>query len=258
MLIKPNSSSHWYSQSGAPRYGATLREARKENLLPSVTTIMNAMAKPGLDAWKLEQAIISALTLPKNEGEPLDTFAKRIVTDMQSTTKKATDFGTEMHAIVEAYFLKSNRAFPKEFQPYYAELDKWASANIVRVIAIETTAVNVEFGYAGKLDLKAEHQEYGKCILDFKTQNIKGKKPVFYSTWPMQLSAYRECEQDDCHCLSVIINSNKSDPFIEHFWTEFELNSAWRAFVSCIELWQYERGYKPMRILETIEKEQAA
>jgi len=37
--------------------------------------VLGVIAKPALDAWKQEQAILAALTLPRNEGEPLDEFA---------------------------------------------------------------------------------------------------------------------------------------------------------------------------------------
>ena len=71
MLIKPQANSgHWYSKDGSPRYtiegktgvrATTLRDARKHDLVPSVTTILNLLAKPGLDNWKQEQVLLSAL-----------------------------------------------------------------------------------------------------------------------------------------------------------------------------------------------------
>ena len=71
-------STHWYDKAGQPRYtviGAngnerptTLRDARKDGLVPSVTTVMSVAAKPGLEAWKLNQAFLSALTLPPSKS----------------------------------------------------------------------------------------------------------------------------------------------------------------------------------------------
>jgi len=48
----------------------TLRDARKLSLVPSVTTILNIVAKPALLAWMQQQVLYSALTLPKRAEEP--------------------------------------------------------------------------------------------------------------------------------------------------------------------------------------------
>jgi hypothetical protein len=55
-------SGHWYTQEGEPMYtiigangkerNTTLRDAKKEGLVPSVTTIMGVVAKPALETWK--------------------------------------------------------------------------------------------------------------------------------------------------------------------------------------------------------------
>ena len=92
-LIQRESPSHWYLPDGTPYHevvradgngtrAVTLRDARKVNALPSVTNILGILAKPALDAWKQEQAILAALTLPKRDDEPLDAFARRVVDDM--------------------------------------------------------------------------------------------------------------------------------------------------------------------------------
>ena len=66
-------SGHWYAQDGEPMYtivgangverNTTLRDARKEGFVPSVTTIIGIAAKPSLENWKIDQALNSALTL---------------------------------------------------------------------------------------------------------------------------------------------------------------------------------------------------
>ena len=58
-------SGHWYTQEGEPMYtiigangkerNTTLRDAKKENLVPSVTTILGMIAKPSLENWKINQ-----------------------------------------------------------------------------------------------------------------------------------------------------------------------------------------------------------
>ena len=89
---------HWYTEQGESAHvvigkngnerNTTVADARKMGLLPSVTSVLGIMDKPQLTAWKIEQAIMSSLTLPREEGEELEDYAKRIVKDSkQSTTK---------------------------------------------------------------------------------------------------------------------------------------------------------------------------
>ena len=84
-------STHWYDREGQPRYtlvgkngrerGTTLRDAREFGFVPSVTSVLGIAAKPGLENWKIDQALLSALTLPRQEGESLDDFMRRAKQD---------------------------------------------------------------------------------------------------------------------------------------------------------------------------------
>lgn len=82
ILVPRESASHWYFPDGSPLHEVeradgkgtrptNLRDARKLGLYPSVTNILSVLAKPGLNAWKQEQAILAALTLPRRSGESL-------------------------------------------------------------------------------------------------------------------------------------------------------------------------------------------
>ena len=97
ILIKRESASHWYLPDRTPYHEVeradgsglrpvTLRDARKSGAYPSVTNIISVLAKPGLDAWRVEQGILAALTLPRLDNEPSGaltvnmTFAWRLRT----------------------------------------------------------------------------------------------------------------------------------------------------------------------------------
>ena len=66
-------AGHWYTLEGKPQYtvigknkkerNTTLRDARQLNLVPSVTTILDVAAKPGLVNWLINQGIHAARTL---------------------------------------------------------------------------------------------------------------------------------------------------------------------------------------------------
>ncbi|NDG20016.1 MAG: hypothetical protein EB117_17375, partial [Betaproteobacteria bacterium] len=82
----------------------TLRDARKLDLIPSVTTILNVAAKPGLEAWKQQQILLAALTLPKAENESIDAYAERVIQDSKQQAQDARDLGTDIHAQVQGAF----------------------------------------------------------------------------------------------------------------------------------------------------------
>lgn len=63
-------SEHWYTREGSPCYeqvtqkgglrATDLRDARKQGLVPSVTTVLGVVAKPQLEVWKVNQGIMAA------------------------------------------------------------------------------------------------------------------------------------------------------------------------------------------------------
>ena len=97
--------SHWYEKNGKPKYtivGAngkerdtTLRDARKLNLFPSTTTVLNELSAPGLERWKIDQAMQAVLTLPRNAGESLDEFKRRALIDSGEQARKARERAEE-------------------------------------------------------------------------------------------------------------------------------------------------------------------
>jgi hypothetical protein len=83
----------------------TVADARQMGLYPSVTSVLGIMDKPQLTAWKIEQAIMSSLTLPKEADETLETYARRVVKDSKESTTKAAEHGTKMHTEMENILL---------------------------------------------------------------------------------------------------------------------------------------------------------
>lgn len=255
ILVTPKSNAHWYTPGGEASHtiiGAngdprptTLRDARKLGLLPSVTSILNVLSKPGLEAWKQEQAILAALTLPRNDGESSDDFARRVVLDMDVQVETAAKFGTAIHAAIDAVNLHGRAArFGVDVGPWMEYYSAWRDASIVRFIASEEVVVGA--GYAGRYDLLAEHAEHGVVLVDYKTQKIKpGGKPNWYESWACQLAAYRAGARRKCHCLSLVIDSAKAAPPIERLWTDKELHDGLEIFLAAKTIWQRQRGYSP-------------
>ena len=106
-------SGHWYTKEGQPAYtvigangkerATTLRDARKENLVPSVTTILKVANNPVLNQWIQKQVLLAALTLPRLEGENDESFIARVMEDSKQQGRDAADLGTAIHASIQAF-----------------------------------------------------------------------------------------------------------------------------------------------------------
>jgi len=251
MKLIPGSepSAHWYNpETGASAHDADLRRARKERLFPSVTSVLQIKSKPGLDAWKRQEAILSALTLPRLAGESDQDFAARVAVDMDATGSKAAAIGTAIHAFAEGLTNGQEIPPPAGHETVCALLRCWVAENLGEG-QTEETMVSQEYGYAGRKDFSGMiGGKYG--ILDFKSQNVKpGKKPVFYPEHCYQLAAYSEGRPMEL--VNLIISTNAENPIIaEKRWTAEESENGWSIFRHCLEIWQLERNYDPRKAVE--------
>jgi hypothetical protein len=278
-LFNPE-NAHWYRRDGEPLHSVpsakgeprptTLRDARKLGLLPSVTNVLGVINKPELVEWKMTQAVLAALTLPRLAGEGEDAFAKRVVEDSQSRMRSAADFGSAFHAGAEQV-AKTLEVDPAG--PYAAWLNlhrDWFQANCVRLVWTERVLFSTELGYAGTADLLIEHPQHGLTLVDYKTQGGKaesgkqkaemGWRPRAYSSWCQQLAAYRRAIQPSLEasagrvgpmaCLSVIVNSAEPSAPVERLWAEEELRGGLESFEAALVIWRNEKSYDPREKLK--------
>ena len=254
-LFTPD-KAHWYQRDGTPMHvvpsakgelrPATLRDARKLGLLPSVTNLLGVIAKPELTLWLQEQAVLAALTLPRQPGEAEEAFARRVVEDARSERDTAADFGTAFHhgaqRVAEA--LEVDPASPAA--AWLVHYRDWFQANCVRLLWVERVLVNPAEGYAGTADLLIEHQTHGLTLVDLKTQKVKpGAKATAYKSWCYQLAAYRKALGQPVACVNVVVNSREASPAVEHRWSEEEMARGWQAFAAAQTIWRAEKGYDP-------------
>lgn len=257
MKIIPERASHWYypdsrpchqvqAKSGKGLRDATLRDARELGLLPSVTSILKVINKPELENWKQEQAILSALTLPRLENEPIEVFARRIVEDSQAQASEAADFGRKIHKAIEAWLLKVPAPVDPEVEPYLKHLKDWAAENVEEVYRAEAVVVDPNLGYAGTLDLHCRLKGIGDSVLDFKTQGVKDGKPTWYKDWGLQLVAYKKALGVECVLVSIVIDSKEPGPIWCNQWDEHD--KLWDVFQSAMKIWCWQKNYYPKNV----------
>jgi hypothetical protein len=234
VLIKQQSESgHWYAKDGSPAYtiegktglrNTTLRDARKHNLVPSVTTILNQIAKPGLDTWKQTQVLLAALTLPRGDNESEQDWLQRVMSDSKATGRDAANRGTQIHGVLESYF--EGNLLPE--WPAYVH-----NTNNALVDAFGNCNWNSEksfaheLGFGGKVDLSSQN-----LVVDFKTKETDLDKVEPYFEHEMQLAAY--CvglgyDLKDCRAAIVFVNGITGDVKLCEIESE-NLQNAWDCF----------------------------
>lgn len=188
-------SLHWYGKDGSPQYtvlakngeprNATLRDAKKIGLVPSVTSVIRLMDAPGLTMWKLRQAVLSALTHPGLTGT--DEDVAKILFDARQEGIKAAERGTAIHAAVQGHF----EGIP---QDTYMEHAKGAQKALEAVYGARAWVCEKSFahplGFGGKVDVHAADAE---IVVDFKSKEFgpdDATKLGLFDEHCMQLAAY--------------------------------------------------------------------
>ena len=261
MIIKErqSESGHWYDREGNPAYSVksktgnlrptTLRDARTLNLCPSVTTIIGVAAKPGLDTWKQQQVLLSALTLPRETGEPEQSWLERVMMDSKQTGRVAAERGTAIHAIIQSFF--EGNLIP-EAMPMCRPVEEAIKTHFGELLLLPELSFAHPLGYGGKADLvaKARHPFDG-VVIDIKTKETEDISKT--DIWPehgMQLAAYRQgFDMPKARCANVfvgykMVNGNPSFTgvkVIEH--EPDELDRSWLMFTKLLEFWQLKNKH---------------
>lgn len=195
----PIKSGHWYTPAGEAAYEiakkdgtgmrkTTLADARKLNLLPSVTTILNILHKQALVNWMVEQAALAIVTTPRLKDEKDDAFVYRVLhveEQQEQEAKIARDKGVLIHDALEAYFL--GQPVADDILPYIEPAFKaiWAAGEMA-----STELILVGDGYAGKTDLLQDCGQFWK-LSDYKaTKNLPDKGA--WTEHRLQLAAYAQ------------------------------------------------------------------
>jgi hypothetical protein len=240
---------HWYTRDGDPMYtvpskkdgtprNTTLRDARERNLVPSVTTILNIAAKPGLNVWLQEQAILAALTLPRGTEETESAWLKRVVQDSKAQARDAADLGTEIHAAVQGFYEgRKASAYPIHVQTCTKAIESHYGAKKW----IAERAFAHEMGFGGKVDMHTDG-----IVIDIKTKDFDDPAKVAgYDEHLMQLAAYRVgLGMPEARCANVFVSRTNADLAVVKEWAEEDLARGWLMFTALLSFWQYKNQYE--------------
>ena len=213
----------------------TLRDARKLGLVPSVTTIIGCASSPALTNWKIDQAILSALTLGRLEEETEKEYIDRIKADAQEQAKKAAERGTQIHAWVQAGF---EQVLNKEAEKYFFSAQDAIIIQCGDVGWVCEKPFATE-KYGGKCDI---HND--KYLLDIKTTDKPVADLKLWESHYMQLAAYREgLAIPNAQCGILWINSVTAESRL--VWAdEKDLERGWKMFNALLDYWVAKNNFE--------------
>ena len=229
----PKSSAHWYTRKGEPMHtviakgsgkprNTTLTDARKLDLVPSVTTILNIISKPSIINWKVRLAIKAGI----ETGDP-----EKAVEQLEDESTVASKRGTRYHKALEEMLSGS------------LSLRQTAIEYDVPELTLEVVQrwVDTEYKDAFVCEQPFALKYYGGCIdlwspeltTDFKTS----EKPKSWPEHAWQIAAYSNGKPAMRSCILLI--STLEPGLIEPvFYDQDQLDEGYTIFYRALQLWQ--------------------
>lgn len=236
-------SFHWYAQDGSPCYEVpradgkgtrptTLRDAKKLGLVPSVTTITKLLAKRGLEVWLQRQVMLSALTMPRRDGESDAAFCDRILEEGKEAARIAAERGTALHTAIEKALQGNPQTeWDEHVQEVFSQL---------ALIGIDVSCGTSERsfahpdGYGGRIDLSSD-----TFLLDFKSkERIEDGKDYTYEEHIIQLASYSHGIGSKPRRLLNVFVGVEDRRVLIHEWSQKEAEIALKKFYLLLEYWK--------------------
>jgi hypothetical protein len=202
----------------------TLADARKLDLVPSVSTIGKIIYSPSLQNWIQNQILEAACYYRANAMLTEDDWKKAVSDKADEISSTAADTGSAIHKAVEEFLTTGEckgeyAKWQRTFAGWWLK-QVWFDRTIEPVIITSEGYIDTEFGYGGRYDIFVQMPNYG-IIIDLKTQNAKGKPFKFYRSWGRQLAAYAQ-PLKATRLISVAIDSQDSSKIESYEWPDYE------------------------------------
>lgn len=258
--------TRWYRQTGEsvqdilakngnPR-PVTLRDARKpENqYIPSVTSVISILAKPGLDQWKatqyLSEAFDSALKDPESiKVMPRDAWVEGVKDCAEYSMSLAREEGSEVHGQIDRWLLS-----PVPVSDGLSLHVKAASEALDHLLVsgehweVEKTFCAFVEGVwvSGKADLVIPEFP---MLIDWKTSNKPCDRSALmgYDEHVMQLAAYSMALFGRLvSCENIFLSTSVPGQWQQRNWEISELRRGWEMYKLCFALWTLKNNYLPV------------
>lgn len=242
-------SGHFYTKTGEPCYEimgkngklrpTTVRDMRTLDLLPSVTSVISMLPKPGLIIWQKKNVLMSALTLPRLPDELDDAYIARIMADADEQSRLAREKGIAIHGAIERFIC--GQAIEPEYDIYVRSAINALSEHIGVIPMLdkceaEKSFADIESLYGGKVDLFSRELN---VIVDFKTKDFtEDTDKLAWDEHIIQLTAYKMgLGMPDARMINVFVSTSVPGlvRIVEHPDGDPRY---WQIFMTCMTLWR--------------------
>ena len=212
---------------------------------PSVTTILDSIAKPALVPWAANEGAKFFIS-HVHEGMKVEDMAKGIRGAYRTSSGAALNIGMEVHKWCEEAILWKLGKGEAPLTPERTEsknainaFREWTKANDVEWLTVEEKVYHRGHKFAGTVDATAiVNGEY--CVIDFKTSG------AIYSAYHLQCAAYAKAIEDmrgkEVEKAYVLRFDKKTG--------EFEAGSSVEIMDNFIAFLGFLEGYSRLRNLE--------
>jgi hypothetical protein len=231
---------HWYTKDGKPCHfqadgkDTTLRHARKQSLVPSVTGILDIVDKPGLTNYLINQTMDAAWDMPQLE-DTYDEWCKEVRQKAKEHSLNARDKGSAVHKALED---DANGLVPSDHLDIVERVTEALDDEFEEEMrdVVPEASFSHRLGYGGAVDLSSP-----KLILDYKYKADGLKKRMVYETHIGQLAAYRcGLGYHQARCGNVFISDDEVRIVM---LTEEELSWGLDYFQILLSLWKHTKKF---------------
>lgn len=279
------SDYNYYKLDGSPCYtvkGADgvkdvkpdIRHARRDNLLPRLSSIIDVIDKPGLLNWRYRQitdACHGEYDRVEEHYTCKDDYYHEMIDRAFAQVKDAADAGTLIHealshALKGEHYKKDEEVYLPAINEYH-QIDKfitpitlWALEEGIEFVEHELTLISPKYGFGGTTDATGRIMKDNvtmEGIFDWKSYKTKpGKKVEPRESHLIQISAYHMAKfggiypnHFGCNGYFSTTEPGRFDPV---FYDFNQLKVGWEMFLGCCAIWRGRNKYNPCVLEEVV------
>lgn len=240
-------AGHWYdSRDGSPRYtiigvngkerNTTITDARKFGFVPSVTTVLSMLDKPGLNIWRETQAMLAVMRLERRANETTESYLSRARVEARRDVNRARERGTSLHGDIEL-------AIHGRRHGHHEHIERIADA--LAQVGLDLYGGRAEHcfahrdGFGGKTDFWQDD-----TIIDFKSKETIDGKKLAWAQHAIQIGTYAYgLGIERPRGLNVFVGVDDCQIVLKE-WTEMELTHGVIFFRELLKSWQALKKWK--------------
>lgn len=152
----------------------------------------------------LRETLIENIDFNKSHTWKKEEFEEFLKDVNKQAVQKWTDGanrGTLVHNYIQDFAegKKPNFSIDNDIAKLQKSTKDWFESRVIKPLSVEQLVYNDSPMYAGKYDLEADIEDYGRCLVDYKT----GSSLAYSQKYPIQLVAY----------MYAMLQNEPSNPF---------------------------------------------